>query len=88
MARVLPCTTGVPRDLPPLKRDSVVSVVMDTADGFGGLCKFELVVRCDTLLAYADGALVMPTATATAAVAVHNNIFYLSSFALHVGYPA
>jgi hypothetical protein len=47
--RAPPCR-GIFRQL---KRDIVC---------LGGSCNVELVVRCNTLLAYADGALVVPTA--------------------------
>jgi hypothetical protein len=43
-------------------RDSVLSVVMGIVGCDYGLCNFEVVVRCDTLLSYADGVPVVPTA--------------------------
>ncbi|KAF8502729.1 hypothetical protein F5888DRAFT_1800270 [Russula emetica] len=43
-------------------RDSVVSVTMGIVGCDGRLCNFEVVVRCETLLSYADGVHVVPTA--------------------------
>lgn len=37
-------------------------VVMEIIGCNGHLCNFEVVVRCDTLLSYADGVHVVPTA--------------------------
>jgi hypothetical protein len=43
-------------------RDSVVCVVIGIVGCGGRLCNFEVVVRCDTLLSYADEVHVVPTA--------------------------
>jgi len=43
-------------------RDSVVSVVMGIVGCEGRLRNFEVVVRCDTLLSFADGVHAVPTA--------------------------
>ena len=45
-------------------RDSVVSVVIGIVGCGRRLCNFEIVVHCDTLLSYADGVHVVPTAAA------------------------
>ena len=43
-------------------RNRVISVVMGIVGCDGQICNFEVVVRCDTLLSYADGTHVVPTA--------------------------
>jgi len=47
-------------------KDSIVSVTMLIMGCEGRMRTFEVVVRCATLLAYADGAQVVPTSTTTA----------------------